>query len=125
MSDRHVIVSEWSDIDTAPELSESEKQRVATIVTNQSWKYIVWVSTWLLEDEDKEIETVEASDHIVVGNIENYSEKAWLIDQPHEDIEQQQFLPKSAVVVFERLTGVEAIDTPQIGLTSFAGDRDD
>lgn len=125
MSDaRYVYVGEWADIERTPEsgISDRDKQRVATIFTEQSWDHVVWIPGWLLEDKD--VETVESSDHLAVGDVDDYSEKAWRLWQPHRNegaIEPNEFLPKSEVVVFERARGVETIETPQQGLAAFAG----
>ncbi|AJF28133.1 hypothetical protein SG26_20515 (plasmid) [Haloarcula sp. CBA1115] len=119
MSDSHIAVSSWDDIDAAPEASSRVKQRVATIFTEQSWDHVVWLPSWLLEDSDKDIETVDASDHLAVGDVEDYSDKAWKFEQPHRN-GLGGYLPKSSVVVFERVRGVEEIATPQTGLAAFA-----
>jgi hypothetical protein len=123
MIDRHIAVSSWGDIDTAPEASPRAKQRVAAILSEQSWDHVVWLPSWLLEDSDKDIETVEASEHLAVGDVEDYSEKAWQFTQTHRTV-LPQFLPKSSVVVFERVRGVNEIATPQTGLAAFVGDGD-
>ncbi|MFW6382524.1 MAG: hypothetical protein ACOCZD_00615 [Haloferacaceae archaeon] len=123
MSDRHHVVSQWSDVQEARAPSNRDKQRVATIFSEQSWDHVVWLPEWLLEEGDKNVETVEASDHLAVGDVEDYTEKAWSFRQPHA-ADVQEFLPKSAVTVFERHQGVERIDTPQRGLGSFAVDAD-
>ena len=122
MSD-HILVTDWDTIERATGVSERDKQRVATILSEQSWDYVVWIPEWLLDDSDKDVETVEASDHLAVGDVDDYSEKAWQLWQPHrfEGLrEPSAFLPKSSVVVFERATGVDAIDTPQVGLTEWS-----
>jgi hypothetical protein len=118
--DRHVAVATWGDIDGAPEASGVAKQRVAMIFTEQSWDYVVWVPHWLLEDGDKDIATVTNSDHLAVGDVEDYSAKAWRLIQRHRERSPESFLPKSQVIVFERLRGVETIETPQTGLSAFA-----
>ena len=117
------LVADWEDIQQARPLSERDKQRVATIFSEQSWDHVVWLPEWLLEDGDKDVETVEASDHLAVGDVEDYTEKAWSFRQPHE-ADVQEYLPKSSVTVFERGRSVESIDTPQRGLGSFAVDAD-
>ena len=122
MPDRHVTVSDWADLKGAPEASEGAKHRVATIFTEQEWDAVVWIPEWLLEDDEKDIETVESSAHLAVGDVEDYSEKAWEFTQTHRNV-LPQFLPKSSVVVFERPGGVEEIETPQTGLAAFGGDR--
>lgn len=118
----HVIVREWSHIDHAPQVVNGvEKQRVATIFTEQEWDFVVWIPTWLLEEtRERDIETVEASDHLAVGDVEDYSAKAWSFVQPHRG-GAGGYLPKSQVVVFERAAGMETVDTPQAGLTEFGG----
>lgn len=127
MSDaRHVLVNGWEPIEHAPEpaLTDKDKQRVATIFTEQSWDHVMWTPEWLLEDEDKDIETVESSEHLAVGDVVDYSEKAWQFTQPHREHSPGGYLPKASVVVFERATGVETIETPQTGLAAFAGGGD-
>lgn len=122
-----VRVREWTDIDAAPDVvSGVDKQRVATIFTEQSWDHVVWIPTWLLEDDEKDIKTVESSDHLAVGDVTDYSDKAWQFVQPHRDGEDGLgdpggYLPKSQVVVFERSDGLEAVDTPQADLSAFGG----
>lgn len=121
---RYVVVEEWSDIERTPEsgIYNRDKQRVATIFTEQSWGYVVWIPGWLLEDKD--VETVESSDHLAVGDVDDYSEKAWRLWQPHRNegvTEPNEYLPKSEIVVFEWARGVETIETPQQGLAAFAG----
>lgn len=121
MPDRHIVVAEWADIERAPEADDRAKQRVATIFTEQSWDHVVWVPAWLLDE--KRVGTVQGSDHLAAGTVEDYSEKAWRLNQRHltqtawED--PREFLPKSQVVVFERADGIEAIATPQRGLDAF------
>ena len=120
MSD-HIIVSDWDDIEHAPEASARDKQRVATIFSEQSWDYVVWIPEWLTDE--KAVETVEASDHLAVGDVDDYSTKAWQLWQPHRfdgRREPSAFLPKSSVIVFERATDVDAIETPQVGLTEWS-----
>jgi len=122
-SSRHIVVGEYANIESAPDVDDRDKHRVATIFTEQEWDYVVWVPGWLLEDKD--VETVEASDHLAVGDVVDYSERAWAISQPHlHTPESTEFLPKSQAVIFERLPDVEAVETPQSGLAAFAGGGD-
>lgn len=119
----HVLVTGWESLEPVqhPDLTDRDKQRVATIFTEQSWEYVIWIPTWLLEDKAP-IETVESSEHLAVGDIDDYSEKAWQFGQPHRNQPRTQFLPKSETIVFER--GAESIETPQQGLAAFGGDSD-
>lgn len=119
----HIIVGEWADLRRAPPpVSEKDRLRVATIFNEQSWRTVVWIPTWLLEDKD-DLETTEMSDHLVVGELEDYSEDAWQLFQPHRNeglLEPNEYLPKSQVVVFERSRTLDGeIDTPQRGLAEF------
>lgn len=120
----HVVVSRWVDIESARGLDSIAKQRVATIFSEQSWDYVVWIPEWLLdEDGDRDIQTVENSDCLAVGDVVDYSAKAWALRQRHVSGEDIEYLPKSQVVVFERASGVDEIQTPQAGLDAFAGGR--
>jgi len=120
MPDEKIPVTNWDTIDAAEALSDPEKQRVATIFTEQSWDIVVWIPEWLLEDKS-DIATVESAAHLAVGRIEDYSEKAWKFEQRHGDLTTEEFLPKSSVVVLSRVRGVNEIETPQQGLDAFAG----
>jgi hypothetical protein len=120
MRNEKIPVTNWDTIDAAEALSDPEKQRVATIFTEQSWDVVVWLPEWVLEDKS-DIQTVESADRLAVGRIEDYSEKAWQFEQRHAGLSTEEFLPKSAVVICSRVRGVEAIETPQQGLDAFAG----
>jgi hypothetical protein len=123
----HIVVSSYEDLERASRPSDRACQRVATIFSEQSWDYVLWIPEWLLEEPDKEITTVQGSDHLAVaGDVEDYSQKAWRLWQKERigtdaDLEgASAFLPKSSVVVFERGVDVDVIETPQQGLTEFA-----
>ena len=119
-SERHYVVESWSDIDAASTPNGRDKQRVAALLEDGQ-NCVVWLPSWLLDAEDKDIETVEASEHLAVGGVGDYSEDAWSFSQSHRD-DSGSYLPKSSVVVFERGDGVTEIETPQRGLTSFGGE---
>jgi hypothetical protein len=119
MRNEKIPVTNWDTIDAADALDDPEKQRVATIFTEQSWDIVVWIPEWLLEDKS-DIATVESAAQLAVGRIEDYSEKAWKFEQRHGDLTTEEFLPKSSVVVFSRVRGVNEIETPQQGLDAFA-----
>jgi hypothetical protein len=113
------------DIDAAPQAVDGvEKEHVAAVFRNQSWTYVVWIPDWLLEEsgDDRDIETLENSDHLAVGDVSDYSDKAWRFSQPHRKGDPGGYLPKSQVVVFERMDGLDDLDTPQKGLTDYAND---
>lgn len=120
MRDEKIPVTNWDTIDAADALDDVEKQRIATIFTEQSWDVVVWIPEWLLEDKS-DIATVKSAAHLAVGRIGDYSEKAWKFEQRHGDLATEEFLPKSSVVVFSRVRGVGEIETPQQGLDAFAG----
>ncbi|EMA63183.1 hypothetical protein C470_03611 [Halorubrum distributum JCM 13561] len=124
MTDRYYVVTSWEDIAAAAAPNDRDKQRVATIFSEKAFNCVVWLPEWLLDADDKDIETVEASDHLAVGGATDYSEKAWEFAQPHRD-GAGGYLPKSSVTLFERGDGVESIETPQRGLTSFEGAQSD
>lgn len=116
--DYHIVVSSFADVDVARRLSGQEKQRVADLFSSTSWDHVVWFPDWLLEDDDKDIETVEASDHLAVGTCKDYSEKAVQFSQPHRD-GAGGYAPKQSIVWFERGPSLETLETPQKGLTDF------
>jgi hypothetical protein len=124
---RHVVVSDAAGLERAHDcVPEPARQRVATIFTEQSWDHVVWLPEWLLENDDKDVEPVSESAQLAVGEVTDYSEKAWKLLQPHRhNATWGDYLPKSAVVVFERGAGVEAVKTQQAGLTAFADGGDD
>lgn len=122
--DSPIVVREYADIERADALTDVERQRVATILTEQSWDHVARIASWVLDDGEKDIATVESSDHLAVGTVEDYSPKAYRLVQRHRDGSPSAFLPKSATVVFQRGAGVESVDTPQTGLAAFAGESD-
>jgi len=122
------VVEAWRDIDGHPDLTGQEKDRVAQVFKETEWEAVIRIPEWLAEDDDRELIPLEASDRLYVGNVSDYSEKAWKFTQPHTDKGSQRddgtFLPKSEVVVFERGSSLE-IETPQQGLTEYAGGSDE
>lgn len=120
----HVYVTDWSAIDAAPErVSGRDKQQVADLFRTTDWKWVAWVPTWKLNEEAQSIATVQGSDHLCVGHVEDYSDKAWRFTQPHRKDEVTDYgcyLPKSAAVIFERADNLEDLDTPQARLGDFA-----
>jgi len=129
MGDENVtVVGAWRDIDGNPALTGQEKDRVAQVFKETEWDAVVMIPEWLAEDEDRHLTSLEAADRLYVGNVSDYSEKAWKFTQPHIDggpqLNDGAFLPKSEVVVFERGSSLE-IEMPQQGLTEFAGGSDE
>lgn len=120
----HIAVSNWGDIDAGPDVvSGRDKQRVATVFRDMEWDSVVWIPDWILDDDDDtDLETVEASDNLVVGQVDDYSAKSWRVYQPHRKDESPDpggYVAKSQTVHFERTPGLEDIDTPQTGLDAF------
>ena len=119
----HVSVGSWTDIDAAPDaVSGRDKELVASVFREQEWEHVVWIPDWLLDDADRDIELVESSDNVAVGDVSDYSEKAWRFSQPHLETatdDATTYLPKSQVVVFERLGDLDGLKTPQRGLTDY------
>ena len=121
------VVGAWRDIDGHPALTGQEKDRVAEVFKQTEWEVLVMIPEWLAEDDDRDLVPLEASDRLYVGNVNDYSEKAWRFTQPHTDEGSQwddgTFLPKSEVAVFERGASLE-IEAPQQGLTEYGGQVD-
>lgn len=116
------VVGDWDDIDAAP-VDGRSKERVAQIFRDTEWTSVVWIPEWCLDDEDKDIATVENNDRLAVGDVDDYSDKAWRLYQPHREDESNDpggYLPKSATVHFERLDTLGDLNSPQAGLEDFA-----
>ena len=122
------MVEAWRDIDGHPDLTGQEKDRVAQVFKETEWETILRIPEWLAEDDDRELISLKAADRLYVGNVSDYSDKAWKFTQSHTDEGPQRndgaFLPKSEVAVFERGSSLE-IETPQQGLTEYAGGPDE
>jgi hypothetical protein len=118
----HVVVGSWNDIDDAPGVvSGRDKDLVASVFRDQNWTYVVWIPDFILDDADRDVDLVESSDHLAAGGVSDYSDKAWKFSQPYRETatdDATSFLPKSQVVVFERLDDLD-LNTPQQGLTDF------
>jgi len=121
--DYHIVVSDLGDVDAARKLSGKEKELVAEKFRKTDWDHIVWFESWLLDDDDKDIQTIEASENLAVGVVEDYSEKAIRFTQPHRKDEVGDpggYAPKKCVIWLERGPGIEDLETPQGRLGDFA-----
>lgn len=119
----HIVVSDFGDVDAAPNLSGKEKQLVAELFRSTDWDSIVWFESWLLADEEKDIQTVEGSENLAVGTVEDYSEKAIRFAQPHRrdaTNDPSSFAPKTCIVWLERGSRLSDLETPQAGLGDYA-----
>lgn len=122
----HVEVQDWKDIDQAPDkVSGQAKDLVAQLFRDglpHDYEAIVWLPDFKVDELEGELELVEKSDHLAVGMVEDYSDKAWRVTQPHRknDVEDYGiYAPKSWTIVFEKGGRLDDLDRPQAGLTDF------
>jgi len=122
----HVEVQDWKDIDSAPDkVSGQDKDLVAAGFREglaHDYEAIAWLPDFKLDELDDELELMETSDHLVAGVVEDYSDKAWRITQPHRRDAVDDYgvyAPKSWTIVFEKGSRLDDLDTPQKGLADF------
>ncbi len=104
-------IESYHDI-ASHDLKDSTSEHITNLL-NSGLQHVVHVPEWLVEKED--LPTVGPDENLMTGRVEDHSEKS--ISVTTHDTEH--YLPKSRVTVFER--GSERIDSPQQGLTDFAG----
>lgn len=120
----HVTVNDWNDIDAAPDqVCGQDKDRIAALFRDglaDGADAIGWFPDFVLDDDDRDVDLVENSDHLAMGSVEDYSDDAWRFTQPHLSGKRDAlFAPKSWTVMFERGSRMEDLETPQSGLGDF------
>lgn len=121
--DYHIVVSDFADVDSARKLTGREKELAVELFETTDWDHIVWFETWLLQDDDKDIATVEGSENLAVGVCEDYSEKAVRFYQPQREDDVGDpggYAPKKCIVWLERSENMDGLETPQGRLGDFA-----
>jgi len=137
MSDlRHVTVTEWADIDSAPLLTGPEKHAIATLFRETEHQTAVVLPEFKLDEADHDV--VRAADdgalsveadfgRLAVGYWEDYSDAAIRFTQFHRKNDPTIdgsnwgcYIPKSTTVVVEASGQMETVESPQAGLDSFA-----
>ena len=76
---------------------------------------VAWVPEWILDEKD--IDTVGRSEHVVSGRVDAETDKAYLVVSGHADA----WLPKSVIRVYRLTPGLSEIHVPQRDLGAFAG----
>jgi hypothetical protein len=115
---REFTVSNWSDIDSVPELETRQKERIAHVLTEDVMDVVMWIPQWVYDDDDTDIETLSGSHTLLTGTIVDYSDAAWQVSQVDADTDTQSFfIPKSESYVF-RSSG-DDVESPQQKLGGF------
>ena len=106
-----------TEVETAADLEAipgRDREAVATLLSEGA-PAIVWLQSWL--SDSKALSPTENHPQVYVGEVENYSEKAYQVNQP--ELGNSDYVPKSASEAFVLADGVDAVDTPQRGLGDF------
>jgi hypothetical protein len=116
MSKDIIVVKGYADLISDPKLRGDEPDVVAREIQEHGGDddYLVaWVQDWIFDE--KEIEPVGHSNHIISGRVDAEAEKAYLL----VDGRVEAWLPKSVIRVF-RVAGDVDFEIPQSGLGDFA-----
>lgn len=116
MSEDVTVVKGYTDLISDPKLRGDEPDVVARELQEYGGgddHLVAWVQDWLFDEKD--IEPVGRSDHIVSGRVDAETDKAYLL----VDGRVEAWIPKSVIRVF-RIAGDVDIEIPQSGLADFA-----
>jgi len=104
-------------VETADDLSAipgRDREAVATLLSEGA-PGVIWLQSWLAGE--KSLTAAENHPQVYVGEIVNYSEKAFQVNQP--ELGNSDYVPKSASEAFVLADGVDTVETPQSGLDRF------
>lgn len=114
--DRVTMVKGYADLLSHPKLRGDDPDIIARELQQHGhaddW-LIAWVESWLVDEKD--VEPVGRSDHIVSGRLDYETEKAYLLVDGRDEI----WLPKSVIRVFRAQDGAD-FEIPQQGISDFA-----
>lgn len=107
-------------VETAADLAVVPGRDAETVATllSEGAPGVVWVQAWLAGEKD--LSAAENHPQVFVGQIEDYSAKAFKVTQ--RGSENSAYVPKSASEAFVLADGTDAVATPQRGLDSFEAD---
>jgi len=106
-----------TEVETAADLSAipgRDREAVATLLSEGA-PGVVFLQSWI--SGEKSLEATNAHPQLYVGEVENYSEKAYQVNQP--ELGNSDYVPKSASEAFVLADGVDSVETPQQGLGEF------
>lgn len=104
-------------VETADDLESirgRDREAVATLLTEGA-PGVIWLQSWLAGE--KSLTSTSAHPQVYVGDIYDYSNKAFRVDQPERG--NSDYVPKSASEAFVLADGVDRVETPQSGLDRF------
>ena len=105
------IVETADDLEPIP---ARDREAVATLLSEGA-PGVIHMQSWL--SGEKSLTAAENHPQVYVGEIENYSEKAFQVNQP--ELGNSDYVPKSASEAFVLAEGVDTVETPQSGLADF------
>lgn len=110
-----VTVKGYADLISDDKLSGDDPDIVARELEDvgaEDEYLVAWLPRWLVDEKD--LEPIDRSEHIVSGLIDHETEKAFLV----KDGRDEAWLPKSVIRVY-RLAGANEIEIPQHGLADY------
>lgn len=109
---RKITVNIYDDVADRNEIDSRTADNIITLL-NEGLYRVVYLPTWIIEEDD--IPTTTIDDNLAAGELEDHSDKSLRLShngEPH-------YLPKSQVLVFERSTMYQEIESPQTNLGAF------
>jgi len=106
-----------AEVETAADLESipgRDREAVATLLSEGA-PGVVFLQSWLAGE--KSLTPTNAHPQLFVGEVENYSEKAYQVNQP--ELGNSDYVPKSASEASVLAEGVDHVETPQQGLGEF------
>lgn len=114
-----IVVKGYADLEADPKLTGIDADEISRELAELDGgrEYLVaWAPDWILDE--KPIEPVGKSRHVVSGKIEAETEKAYLIASGRDEA----WLPKSVIRRFKASRDAR-LESPQVGISDFAGGR--
>ena len=115
MTREAIAVDDYDVLQAQRDLTDRERKRIADVLGDGVHR-VVWVPDWLLDANHYRIQPVDGTRRVFGGQITKATHKAWRVAQD----QAAEYLPRSAVFVFERSQPVD-VDVPQGDLTDFVG----
>lgn len=100
-----VYVESYDDLDSQSKITTRAANVIAELFS-EGIETVVFVPKWI--GDDTELEPISGGKTLFVADVEDYSEKSWMVSQPDG---QAEFLAKSQARVFQRVA--DTIDSPQ------------
>ena len=118
MTDGPTVVKGYADLISDAKLHGDDPDIVARELedlTGQDDYIVAWLPDWLVEEKD--IEPIGRSEHVVSGPVDHETEKAYLLVTDSGEV----WLPKSVIREY-RVAGDVEFTIPQTGLADYSTD---